>query len=290
MKVICIDALSPNILYPLMDQLPTFKKIFWRGISGILQSPTPITPAAMMTVYTGRDDHGIKGFDDFPTLKDAREKGAKYLWDYTEHRVGLVNLPMSYPAFEVNGYMVSGFPLPEKPSQAWYYPNDLDLEPFVVKVIDMKTYSALVEAEERAVNLMIRLEREIKTDFQFYHLVLLDRVGHHFWGLPEQEDVYKRMDDFLGRLITFKEDMVLVFSDHGMNAIESEECKVYRDLLPKEADLSGLRGGHQVDGVYFLFGDLLPTVVNAKTKEILSVPVTILRWCGIPCRGESLWP
>lgn len=290
MKVICIDALTPNILYPLMNQLPTLKKIFWRGVSGILQSPTPITPAAMMTVYTGRDDHGVKGFADFPNLKGAKENGSKYLWDYMECKVGLVNLPMTYPAFEVNGYMVSGFPLPEEPEQIWYYPATLNLEPFVVKIADLQTYSALVKAEEKAVDLMVRLEGEIETDFQFYYLELLDRVGHHFWGLPEHVDAYNRIDGYLERLITFEEDAVLVFSDHGMNAIGNDKCKVYRDLLVEGSDLSELRGGHQVDGVYSFFGDSLPTVANAKTKGILSVSLSILKWYGIPWRGESLWP
>jgi len=98
------------------------------------------------------------------------------------------------------------------------------------------------------------------------------------------------VNNFLGRIITFEEDAVLVFSDHGMNAIESEECKVYRDLLPKEAGLSGLRGGHQIDGVYSFFGRSLPVIANARTKGILSISVSILNWCGVSWNGEPLWP
>ncbi len=124
--VIGLDSATFDVIQPLINQskLPNLQKLMANGIWGELQSTyPPITPAAWTTFMTGKNPgkHGIFHFVKrkpnsydvrFCTAKDIHEQTLLDLFAQHGWKVGSVNMPMTYPPLETNGYVVAGVPVP----------------------------------------------------------------------------------------------------------------------------------------------------------------------------------
>jgi len=117
-----IDALDWEMVCRLGEEgkLPTLTRLRRQGVSGPLLSIKPmISPALWTTMVTGktRQEHGITDF----TARDeagrrvpatVNQRRVKAIWNILSERglrVGFVNWWPSYPAEEVNGFMVSNY-------------------------------------------------------------------------------------------------------------------------------------------------------------------------------------
>ncbi len=129
-----------DIINPLVDsgRLPAFSKIMREGASGKLDSTVlPITPPAWSSFMTGKNPgkHGVYGF--FKSKTDSYETEfatgysirAKKLWEYfdKDKRIALIDIPLTFPPEEVNGYMISGMPVPSRES-IFTFPPELHTE------------------------------------------------------------------------------------------------------------------------------------------------------------------
>lgn len=125
--IIGLDGATFDVLNPLMAEgrMPRLKDLVDRGASGPLRSTTPpITPAAWTTFLTGKTPgrHGILDFERYDPLSNRLSFNSTYslrhvrnLWHILGERrlkIGSVNVPMTFPAFPVNGFLVSGFETP----------------------------------------------------------------------------------------------------------------------------------------------------------------------------------
>jgi predicted AlkP superfamily phosphohydrolase/phosphomutase len=135
-----IDGGSWFALRPGLEKgyMPFLKTLVDSGASGILESTIPaITPAAWGTFQTGMNpgDHGVLDF--YRWNKELRthhlvssQDLSHTLWDIAgkqEKKVGIINVPMTYPVKPVNGYLVSGILTPSLESE-FTYPNTLARE------------------------------------------------------------------------------------------------------------------------------------------------------------------
>jgi predicted AlkP superfamily phosphohydrolase/phosphomutase len=122
-----IDGASPNLLLPWAEQgqLPNLAQVLRKGAYGSLRSTIPPYSAqAWVSMMTGRQPskHGVV---DFFQREAGRPQhafissaliGGEAIWDVLgryEKRVGMVNVPLTYPPLPVKGYMVSGFMTPK---------------------------------------------------------------------------------------------------------------------------------------------------------------------------------
>ena len=130
MRVIILgfDGLDYNRIQKYMDALPTFKGL--RGFIGRLESTIPPSTApAWVSMFTGKTpaEHGIYGFINIETRKvmNYSDIRSKKLWDYLKDlRFCIVNVPMTYPPDKnINGLMVSGFPVPTNRYEKIVYPR-----------------------------------------------------------------------------------------------------------------------------------------------------------------------
>jgi predicted AlkP superfamily phosphohydrolase/phosphomutase len=119
--VIGIDGADWNVIRPLIDQgrMPALASLVREGASGDLESIPPMnSPALWTTMATGvgRERHGIRDFVyktpgsySQPTVNSTiRERLA--LWNIFSglgYEVGVLNWYASWPAEEVNGFLVS---------------------------------------------------------------------------------------------------------------------------------------------------------------------------------------
>ena len=124
--VIGLDGGELRILEHLAAQghMPFFASILEQGTSGKLRSAfPPVTAPAWSTCITGKGPgkHGV--FDFFATkdsatalrLVDSTSLEAETLWSMLSRagkRLGVVNVPMTYPPEAINGFLVSGMLTP----------------------------------------------------------------------------------------------------------------------------------------------------------------------------------
>ena len=124
--VLGIDSGTWDVFMPFVEKgvMPRLKKLIDEGCSGILNSTKPpMTPPGWTTLMTGvhPGKHRIYGFEDFNAETGAlghansNTIAVETMWSYLSkngYKVASLNMPMTYPPYEVDGVMVSGFGSP----------------------------------------------------------------------------------------------------------------------------------------------------------------------------------
>lgn len=129
--VLGIDGGSWRILDNL--DLPAFERLIDGGTIGTLRSTLPpITYPAWKCYSTGKNPGklGVFGFVNYDRERredrqnDATHFDSAELWDYLSDegkRVGVVNMPSTYPPHDVNGIMIAG---PNSGKSGFVKPSD----------------------------------------------------------------------------------------------------------------------------------------------------------------------
>ena len=128
--IIGLDGATPDLVerWVAENKLPYLKQVMQNGVYGTLKSTyPPISPAAWTTFATGYNPgkHGTYDFRDYDprryscfadTIVDSNAFAGKSIWDIVGaagQKVGVITVPVTYPAWRVNGFMVSGYPTPD---------------------------------------------------------------------------------------------------------------------------------------------------------------------------------
>ncbi len=242
--------------------MPNLKNLKESGAAGILESTMPaITPAAWGSFQTGKNP-GRTGVFDF-TRWDRETKERKIVssrdlgrtvWDIAGkagRKVGVVNVPMTYPPKEINGYMVTGVLTPDTNSK-FTHPEGLRKE--ILKQVPgyhvfnlqnvrngspherfeafLDDMAAIIEARTEVARVV--LEKE-KLDLFMVHYFASDVVQHVMWGYIDPDcphyDVvkaelvlsrfYSALDREIGKIVDlFGQGAVFIVSDHGFQRHE----------------------------------------------------------------------
>ena len=140
--VVGLDGGTLDVIRPLAEGglLPNVASMLRQGAWGTLRSTTPPHSApAWASFATGANPgrHGVFHFraidrsfyegSDYTRIVDARSIALPTLWERVSQagkRVGVLNVPLTYPAQSVNGFLVAGMPAPPNPT-AFTYPAEL---------------------------------------------------------------------------------------------------------------------------------------------------------------------
>ena len=257
--VIGLDGATWDVINPLAarDELPNIKSLIDDGSSGQLASTIPpFSAPAWSTFMTGMNPgkHGIFGFVNFnpqsysqidSSLVTSAPLVGHTIFDIlseSDLRLAALSVPITYPSWPINGFMVSGEPCPDSDhglafpetfaaglsrryafqSTFWSRSND-------------EIIAGLYEMDESRAKLAIKLISEEDLDALFVVLGATDRVQHNFWrfhdsefgarlGLPHEtryeaviSETYRRADVIIGNILSIIDDSTAVFiiSDHG---------------------------------------------------------------------------
>src|SRR2546426_4508404 len=131
--VIGIDSASPFLITKWMDDLPNLASIFSTGAGGVLQSIVPPESVpAWQCFATGKNPAKIGNYGFSYISKDLQLKHGKTtpemgcFWDICSRegmKVGVFNVPGTFPPYPLNGFMISGFPVPTR--KVWAFPETL---------------------------------------------------------------------------------------------------------------------------------------------------------------------
>lgn len=267
--LIGLDGGTFRVLRPLVEAgvMPTLARFLREGASGILLSThPPVTCPAWPTMFTGVNPgkHGVFSFTcrnggrSRPHTASLLDVRAPTLWELlgnVRHRVGVMNVPITFPAQPVNGFMVSGFPAPSGlPEVVWpreeYAKLIRQLPEFVVNWPGLGERTSTTELEKASMvesaNAWLRarirafeyfLDRHA-VDFCFLVFEYTDKVQHWFYPLLDSmndaptayetskvlsllQDGYREVDAAIARLVErFGENTnYMVVSDHGFGPV-----------------------------------------------------------------------
>lgn len=257
--VIGLDGATWEVMQPLIDtgQLPHLRRLMNEGTWGKLRSTIPpVTAPAWSGFMTGLNPgrHGIFQWRTYdPTnytclderLMTSERLAGRTFWDVlgrAGYRVAILTVPMTYPTWPVNGYLLAGYPCPDA-KQNYAYPAEWAETLNVSYNFTADYYLNASEDEiwreglamlERRTSLALDLITGKELDACVLVLGEIDRAQHDFWQYADPRfpqhhttrgqryrqviaDHYRASDVQIGRLLKSVSDetTVLIISDHG---------------------------------------------------------------------------
>jgi predicted AlkP superfamily phosphohydrolase/phosphomutase len=240
-------------------RMPNLAGLCRDGSFGTMRSTYPYNSAVAWTSLSTGASAGRHGIFDFvlPGGKDYRlrvatreDRRVPALWNYASDsgaRVGIVNIPETFPAEPVNGVLVSGMDAPRLDERAVYPGGFLEQLRRMGPDYRILSNAALMarkgdfdSAERELVDTLLarsrfvsELARPRDLDLVMVNLEATDGAHHFFWQHHDPTHprydpgasrrwgdtiarVYETTDRELGRLIdSYAPDTVFVVSDHG---------------------------------------------------------------------------
>lgn len=214
--MISLDGATLDLLRPWMaaGDLPLLARLFREGAGGVLMSTVPwATPTAFASLATGTNPgkHGVydfgrltsQNYTAFVPTNGADLRG-RTLWRLLSDAglsVGVVNMPMTYPAEALDGFIIAGIPYPANSPQICYPPGLLDALRergwnLALNASDdlggtyADYYDGLVRLTHARAEATAWLLRQHKPDFLAVHFLETDQVQHRFWQFMEGEPRY----------------------------------------------------------------------------------------------------
>lgn len=243
--VLGLDGANWALLEPWLaeGELPNIEALRDDGVwTDMLSCLPPVTCPNWRCYSTGKNPGKLGVFwweridtdDRSLTTPTSRSfKSANY-WEYLNDAglsAGVMNLPMTYPPFELDGFMIAGGPGSEQDSYA--HPRELgaelDVEGYRLHPGTPVASKTDFEAAERVVDLIDdRLEtfRELLTtrDVDVAHLTVfyINVLQHFFWRGEPTKQGWQVIDEHIGAIREEHPDATLMLmSDHGCTDIET---------------------------------------------------------------------
>jgi len=257
--IIGLDGVPLNIIqqWTQTGQLPTLERLMQGGTVGQLRSTIPPTSGPSWSTFVTGMNPGKTGIYDFLYRREgtyhfppvnASQRGGTTMWRYLSdagYRVGVLNLPMSYPVEQVNGFMVSGWMTPYAATDYLHpvelgaelqqeignyriYPTETFAEnrrdsflDATHRLLDMRTRTALYLARTQSWDVFTSVFFDTdRVLHQLWHY--LD--PHHSWRADSEDKAwivrayFQKVDESVGKLLEHADEdtLVIILSDHGM--------------------------------------------------------------------------
>jgi predicted AlkP superfamily phosphohydrolase/phosphomutase len=262
--IIGIDGGTMGLIEQLIEEgeMKNLRSLISKGVSGELESTLPpITPPAWVSFQTGTSPlkHKVFSFakvtdEGYPSDEIVASTSIKIktLWEYLSEMgetVLIVNLPLTYPPYEVNGIIVSGPFTPDGASN-YTYPSEIkdELEAHNFGPLRLTKWASFYLQEKLNLPLFIKEMESLLTyrkDIFLYlfnkyhpkigvvHFHSVDVVQHVCWGFLDKEHwlydrklynevipFYRKLDECIGEIIkqVGEERLIVILSDHGFKS------------------------------------------------------------------------
>jgi predicted AlkP superfamily phosphohydrolase/phosphomutase len=250
LTIVGLDAATFDVIDPLVDagDLPNLGALLEHGARGVLASTThPLTPLAWTTMVTGVNagHHGIWDFSERDDsgyrlrLVNGSHSRAAALWTRLSRngrRVGVVNVPFTWPAPEVDGFVIAGMDAAAREDGMTYPRSLVDTiqERFGRLLLDHSfplDRNGAIDLDyvrrscAQRVEIARWLTEEHAPELLFTVFMAADHVHHLAWPDWERRgrdsvvaEVYRILDGAVGDLLDAvgaRESDVMVVSDHG---------------------------------------------------------------------------
>jgi predicted AlkP superfamily phosphohydrolase/phosphomutase len=311
-----LDGATLDLIRPWAAEgkLPTFARLMEEGSYGTLRSTIPpVTGPAWVSFMTGMNP-GKHGVGDFFQRRpgeyrrvpvDALGIRAEPFWVTAGRqgkKVAVVNVPVTYPPYEVNGILVSGLMTP-RGSVRYTYPEGLsrEIERAVGRYrVNLNQFYSKGDADRFLDDVNWLIDERSRTarylmdryewDFFMVHYITTDWVQHFLWHCMDSTHprfdeaeaevygdailkVYQRIDAAVGELLARldRDTLVLVMSDHGFGPFYKY---VYLNNWLLKNGLLCLKRGPATRLKYLVFRlGLTPSILYAALAKVRLVKV-----------------
>ncbi|HKZ56265.1 MAG TPA: alkaline phosphatase family protein [Thermodesulfovibrionales bacterium] len=297
--VIGLDGATFDLIDPWVKEgrLPNLARCLDKGTRTRLRS-TPLSNSAQAwsSFITGKNagKHGIYDFfepkrDDYGIrFINASFRKGNTLWRILSEAgksVGVINVPITYPAEEINGFIIPGLDAPGVDKDNFSYPSGIvqtlqenaggyileaGIWGYIRRGEPHLAVEKLLESIEVRTRAAIFLLKRYQPDFFMVVFTESDKVQHHFWKYmdPERREseiyadkpyaqailkVYQRIDQSIGELLkeTGENSTTFIMSDHGAGPASNKTMFINKwlsgiGLLAYESNGDIVRKGKRV--------------------------------------------
>ena len=194
--IIGLDGATPNLINKWIDELPNLKEIKRNGIFGNLKSTIPpFSCPAWNCFMTGKNPGKIGIFDfqvglsqfdvtSYPLIVNLTYQDSLTFWDIlskANFKVGIINVPLTYPPEEINGFI----PSPEQENYIIVQGSAYDRQ---VESLSVKAQSGTCQFDLEIDYSFIDgcAEKFITTDLTEVDFIYLSHIGSNI----QQESIY----------------------------------------------------------------------------------------------------
>ena len=264
--VLGVDGVDPDYLDEALEKrdMPNWERLREESFYSELPSTVPsITVPAWQSMFSGYNPgrfdryhlHAFNFEDMSQNVVTSSAFRGDFFWDKSNIKASLHYVPGTSPAYEINGWMRSGFLSPE----AYFYPDSLGQE-VSRKVGEIHGY----EEESRVAEVMMEKEADVYVSV----IRMTDGESHHAENTSDILDTYQRSDDFIGKILDKAEEEdanLIVVSDHGfMHA----ERKFNALKFLEDGNLMNFSEDKEESGLYRIAQPLLNTPLKSLLKRI----------------------
>jgi predicted AlkP superfamily phosphohydrolase/phosphomutase len=338
--LIGLDGAEWDLIRPMAEagELPNLARLMKAGVYGNLRSLEPLakSPAIWTTIATGKspEEHGIDSFVDKvggrPLTQNMRKVRALWnIFSAVGRKVGVVGWLMSWPAEEVNGFVISDYLQYEAHGStrmnARTYPPGLEQEitPFVVdwERLPWSFVEPFLDTPADTLHLDENLQRLIQPikwigagdvtfarvgeklyrkehpDFFAVYLRGMDAMGHLYWNYMQPEAVTPGTLDPEGmKYLKGAERAYYRFTDKLIGPILDAADAHTTILVVSDHGFAGGMGrgveAHKLDGVFIMAGNHVGRG-EISGASVYDIAPTVLAILGLPpatdMRGSVLW-
>jgi predicted AlkP superfamily phosphohydrolase/phosphomutase len=317
LMVLGIDGMEPSLYRKWKDELPNLRRIEEYGGFAELESTfPPLSGPAWTSFMTGKNPggHGIFDFVELTRDKELRPLNGADIDGETlheliaeEYRVGVVNMPFTYPPADIDGCIVSGMTAPGTDTD-FATPEDLQDE---LRAMDYEIEWTKVFQEGNEDRWVGKIDDVIEKRTDAFRKVIdrdcdvfigvytiTDRVQHWFWKHMDEDhpmhrdeheeysdiikETYIKIDQEIGDLLDENDpDNIIILSDHGFGRIDhSLNMNIWlmengyltiKDNLLSQLKYAGFKAGFTLKNIYSVIQKLgLSELLNRTTEETRS--------------------
>lgn len=261
-----IDGGSLELIEQWREELPTLKKLMAEGVYGELESTIPpLTCPAWPSMFTGKNPgklgmfdftkHFINKTDMTHGINTSLDYAPSAIWNIlNKHgkRVGLFNLPFTFPPQKVDSFVVCGMDAASALKRNYTYPPELsdilngvvggyEILPLLELTIPnreqqyIEIFDKMIEKREKAARYLLD---NYNWDLFICVFFALDSVQHYYWHHMDEDHIrhrndkyrdvikhfYIKLDTAIGRLLqNAPQDInILLVSDHGFGPLHGK--------------------------------------------------------------------
>ena len=285
--VIGFDGASWNYINPLIKEgwLTNFEYLVKNGVTATMKSTIPpVTVPAWQCMFSGYNPGYIGAVDfkrrvdnfRFELVSPKMWKGFM-IWDRLKSvKMLVMNIPFTYPPYEINGHMV---PLEFTPEFGHTYPPELVDEldkKFSIRSLSRienvsdpkKRIEILYEINKVISEMFIYLVKKYKYDLSIVRFSIPDLISHQTTNIDELKKSYKFIDELLGKLLEEFGGMDYIFflvSDHGLEYVTKRICINY--ILYKDGFLKLNSKGK----IYLFMLKFLTPIIEKWREEVIKI-------------------
>ncbi|RLI19642.1 hypothetical protein DRO54_08130 [Candidatus Bathyarchaeota archaeon] len=257
--IIGLDGATFDLILPWIEngKLPFLRETMKNGVYGELKSTIPmLSPTAWSSFMTGVNPgkHGILGF--FTRKRNsyaievinAKHRKIEEFWillNKIGKKVGIVNVPLTYPPKRVNGFIISGMMTPPG-AKDYVYPNSLKekirviigedtIDPLFTYLEGEEVFTQkLFDSTEKLAKICFSLIKEYKPELFAVVFNGTDYIQHKFWHFLDRKhprydikkaakfqkiilSYYQFLDKIIAKIYSLagKNATLIIVSDHG---------------------------------------------------------------------------